>query len=243
MADVDLERRLSATFGSLGEPTLDAEHRRALGPALSARRQRRARLVAGVGVAVVVVGLAAGLPLGLRSAPAGRLASGSVPAGCVEVQIGSAQSCRGILSVSTGEPEAGVASPPQPAGPFSPANAAAAPSPSAAGRQEEGFLGAQVGARLTVSLPTAQGVRWSAVSALPVTGPTGSTTAPGSATIRTTRAGHKTVATVVAVAAGRVVLHAEGATQCRADAVSCVLRFETWSLVLTIAPSSAASGS
>ena len=241
MADVDLEQRLSATFGALGEPTLSAERRRALGPALSARRARRARLVAGVGVALVVVGLAAGLPLGLRSAPAGRLAEGSAPASCVEVQIGSAQSCRGTLSVSTGAPEAAGASSSQPAGPFSPANAAAAPVPSAAGGQEGGSLGAQVGARLTVSLPTAHGLRWSAVSALPESVP--GAAAPGSATIRTMHARHQTVATVVTVAPGRVVLHAEGATQCRADAVSCVLHFEAWSLVLTIAPPSAASGS
>ena len=241
MADVDLERRLSATFGSLGEPTLGAEHRRALGPALSARRQRRARLVAGVGVAVVVVGLAAGLPLGLRSAPAGRLALGPAPS-CVEVQIGSGQSCRGTLSVSTGAPTAGAVGM-QPFSASAPANAAASPSPSAAGRQEGGGLTARVGERLTVSLPTAQGVRWSAVSAFPLTAPTGTPTSPGPATVRTTRAGHKTVATVVAVAAGRVVLNARGATQCRADAVSCVLHFEAWSLVLTIAPPSAASGS
>jgi hypothetical protein len=243
MADVDLEGRLSATFAGLGEPTLSAEHRRALGPALSARRARRARLVAGVGVAVVVAGLAAGLPLGLRSAPAGRVALSPTPAACVEVQIGAAQSCRGTLSVSTGAPAAGVASPFHPAGSYAPANAAASPSPSATGRQEGGALTARVGAHLTVSLPAAGGVRWSAFSAAPATVPTGDNFRAGVARIRTTRAGGRTVGTVVALAPGRVVLHAQGATQCRPDAVSCVLRFETWSLVLTIAPPSAASGS
>ena len=241
MTDVDLERRLSATFAALGEPTLSPEHRRALGPALSHRRARRARLVAGVGVAVVVVGLAAGLPFGLRSAPLGPVAAGPSPARCVEVQIGPAESCRGTLVVSTVAPTAGAARSFQAASPVAPANAAASPAPSAAGGQERRALFAQVGAHLTVSLPTVVGMRWSAVSAVPAT--TGTPPSAGVATTRTTRAGGKTVATVVAVAPGRVVLQALGETQCRPDAVSCVLRIESWSLALTIAPQSGAGGS
>jgi|HubBroStandDraft_1064217.scaffolds.fasta_scaffold24501_3 hypothetical protein len=242
MTDVDLERRLSAAFGALGEPTLGDERRRALGPALSARRARRARLVAGVGVAIVVAGLAAGLPLALRSAPVGRVSAAPASATCVEVQIGAAQSCRGALSVSTGAPVAGVASPLPSQGTFAPANAAASPSPSASD-QEGRVLTTRVGARLTVTLPSALGVRWTAVSAVPATAPTGDNFQPAAATIRTTRAGSKTVVTVVAIAPGRLVLHAQGATQCRPDAVSCVLRVETWSLALTITAPSAASGS
>ena len=65
MPPVDLERRLSAVFGALGEPELTADQRGALVPALRRRRLRRQRLASGVGVVAVWAALGGKLGLGL----------------------------------------------------------------------------------------------------------------------------------------------------------------------------------
>ena len=231
MPPVDLERRLSAVFGALGEPQLTADQRGALVPALRRRRVRRPRLASGVGVVAVLAALGSGLGLGLRSAPAGPLA---LPATCVEVQIGTAQSCRGMLVVSGERVAAGVAAPLAPAGSPVPANAAAsAPSESTPP------VGVTVGSRLIVTLPRKNGVRWSPVRSAPLPPSTaagaGFSTARGGVIARTTQVAGGTVATVTAVSPGTVVLSAHGRTTCPSGGTGCVVRSVTWSWVLRVA--------
>jgi hypothetical protein len=239
MPPVDLEQRLSTAFGSLGEPQLTADQRGALVPALRRRRARRQRLASGVGAVVVLAALATGLGLGLRSAPIGPVA---LPASCVEVQIGTAQSCRGTLVVS-GERAAGrLAAPLAPEGSPVPANAAAS-APSASTPP----VGVTVGSRLIVTLPRTNGVRWSPVRSAPqpssAAAGAGFSIAGGGVIARTTQVAGRTVATVTAVAPGTVVLTAHGRTTCPSGDTGCVVRSVTWSWVLHVAAPGTEPGS
>jgi hypothetical protein len=240
MPPADLERRLSAAFDAFGEPELSADQRGALVPALRRRRARRQRLASGVGVVAVLAGLATGLGLGLGSAPMGPVAL-PAPAICVEVQIGTTQSCRGTLVLSGRHSSGAFAAPLAPAGSRVPASAGGS-SPSGSAQP----VGVTVGARLVIVLPSTNGVRWSRVLIAPQPSSTDLgpefSTAEGDVTTRTTRMGDRTVATVTAIAPGTVVLSAQGRTTCASGKTGCVVRSAQWSWVLRVAAPGTASG-
>jgi hypothetical protein len=240
MPQGDLERRLSGAFGAFGEPELSADQLGALVPALRRRRARRQRLASGVGVVAVLAGLATGLGLGLGSAPVGPVAL-PAPATCVEVQIGTTQSCRGTLVVSGGHPSGALAAPLAPAGSRVPASAGVS-GPSGSPQP----VGVTVGARLVILLPSTNGVRWSRVLVAPHPSSanfgTEFSTAEGGVTTRTTRRGERTVATVTAVAPGTVVLSAQGRTTCASGKTGYVVRSAQWSWALRVAVPGTASG-
>lgn len=230
----DLEQRLGAAFAAPGEPTLAEEHRRALRPALRRRRAHRQRAAGAVFLSLVVVGLAAGLPLGLRSAPgpvALRQAVGT-SAACVEVRIGPAESCRGAL-VEPGVPAAQkVAAPFGPLGPAGSTSAGAASSGAAPAP-----LAVTVGTRLVVTLPSRDGVRWASVGVLVTSnGPLEHAAPRGTVSIHSARVAGRTVATVIATAPGEVELGARGFSSCPTGSAPCAARPASWSLVLRVAP-------
>jgi hypothetical protein len=223
----DLDARLAAAFAALGEPALGPDARRALGPALRRRRTRRAQLLSGVGVLLVLAGLAVGVPRGLRSAPneasPARSALGAPAAAtCVEVRLGATTACRGTLvpSVAAAGPVAGASSSRPVLQPFSTAP------PISGGRQD-----LPAGSRLLITLPTLGHLRWSSVSALPAPGH-GSD--DGSVSIRMTQRGAATVAVVVAGAPGAVALTAHGHAACGPGEADCVPSTETWTWGLDV---------
>jgi|HubBroStandDraft_1064217.scaffolds.fasta_scaffold64964_2 hypothetical protein len=224
MPGPDLDARLSAAFSALGEPALDPDARRALGPALRRRRARRAQLLSGVGVALVVAGLAVGVPTGLRSAPKqaspARAALRAPAASCVEVELGATTACRGTLvpSAEAQGPVAGASSSGPELGPFSTAQ------PTTGGREQ-----VPVGSRLVITLPTLGHVRWSSVSALPARD-------YGSVSIRMTRRGAATVAVVTVGDPGAVALSALGQSVCSPGDSECVPSSVTWTWVLDVIP-------
>jgi len=232
----DLEQRLGAAFAAPGEPALTEERRRALGPALRRRRAHRQRVTGAVFVSLLVVGLAAGLPLGFRSTPrpVALRQAGGPSAACVEVQVGGAASCQGALVGLSGPAAQNAAAPFSPASPApstsggSSALKAAAPAP----------LDVAVGTRLVVTLPSRDGVRWASVAVLPATsnGPVEHGARQGAVTIRSSRVAGKTVATVVAAAPGEVALGARGFSSCPTASAPCAARAVSWSLVLRVAP-------
>jgi len=246
MPGPDLEQQLASTFAAFGEPQLAADQRADLGPALRRHRARRRRLASGAGVAFVVAGLAAGLPLGLGSAPPAPQALSAAPATCVEVQVGGSVSCRGSVVVSSQrEPESLNV----------PSFSAAAPTSAGASAPPRSAhpVGVTVGSRLVISLPKDRGVHWSPVVAVvqPSNVGVGSSPPPARSppalsgeVVRVSTAQMRTsaLAVVVAVGPGTVSLEAHGQSTCAPGKNGCVVRSVTWSWELRVAPQGATSG-